>query len=126
MGRPSHTGIWYSTKGGRTMKAEQRNEPRIDASKPMITMNRIWKERLMSKASGPHEPRRRNPHMAPATPIMKELTAKALSFATSGRMQMISAAMSVSRIAIHDRRSEGRRVGKEGVSTGDSWGSPYQ
>ena len=57
----------------------------------------------MSKASGSHEPSLRNPHIAPATPIMNELTANALSFTSSGRIPMISAAMSMSRIAIHCR-----------------------
>ena len=40
---------------------------------------------------------------APATPMKNELTAKAVSLAYSGRMPMISAAMSMSRIAIHER-----------------------
>ena len=41
--------------------------------------------------------------MAPATPMKNELTAKAESLVRSGRKPMISAAMSMSRIAIHER-----------------------
>src|SRR5258707_11773168 len=40
---------------------------------------------------------------APATPTKNELTEKAESLALSGLMPMISAAMSMSRIAIHER-----------------------
>ena len=42
-------------------------------------------------------------HKPPATPMMKELTAKALSLAYMGRMPMTAAATSMSRIAIHSR-----------------------
>ena len=42
-------------------------------------------------------------HSAPATPMMKELTAKALSLAYIGRMPITAAATSMSRIAIHSR-----------------------
>src|SRR5262249_58387609 len=69
----------------------------------MMIMNSPWNERLMSKASGSHEPSRRKPHIAPAMPMKKELTAKAESLVLSGRKPMISAAMSMSRIAIHER-----------------------
>jgi hypothetical protein len=42
-------------------------------------------------------------HSAPATPTMKELTAKALSLAYMGRMPITAAATSMSRMAIHSR-----------------------
>ena len=42
-------------------------------------------------------------HNAPAMPMMKELTAKAVSLAYIGRMPMTAAATSMSRIAIHSR-----------------------
>ena len=58
----------------------------------------------MSKASGSHEPEPQEaPTCAPATPMKNELTAKAESLVRSGRKPMISAAMSMSRIAIHER-----------------------
>ncbi len=85
------------------MKAAPRNEPRIDPSPPMITMKRSWKERFTSKASGSHDPKRMNAHNAPATPMKKELTAKAESFACNGRIPITSAATSMSRVAIHAR-----------------------
>ena len=70
----------------------------------MMIMNRSWNERLMSKASGSHEPRCTKAHSAPATPMIERAdTANAESLACSGRMPMISAAMSMSRIAIHMR-----------------------
>ena len=62
-------GSWLRKIGISTMKAAPRNEPRIEPSPPMMTMNRIWNERLMSKASGSQEPSRRNAHSAPATPM---------------------------------------------------------
>ena len=40
---------------------------------------------------------------APATPVMKELTAKAQSVAYIGRMPITAAATAISRMAIHSR-----------------------
>ena len=47
-GMPSQVGIWLSISGRITMKAAPRNEPRIDPSPPMITMNSSWNERFTS------------------------------------------------------------------------------
>src|SRR5215470_38297 len=69
----------------------------------MITMNRMLNERFTSKASGSQEPRWTKAHNPPATPIKNELTAKADSLAYIGRMPMISAATSMSLVAIHAR-----------------------
>ena len=49
-------GAGSSTIGSITMKAAPRNEPRIEPSPPMMTMNSTWNERSMSKASGSQEP----------------------------------------------------------------------
>ena len=66
-------------------------------------MNSNWKERSIENAAGSHEPRCTNAQSAPATPTMKELTAKALSLAYIGRMPITAAATSMSRMAIHSR-----------------------
>jgi hypothetical protein len=51
------------------MKPAPRKDPRMLPSPPMMIMNSTWKERFTSNASGSHDPSRRNPHNAPATPI---------------------------------------------------------
>ena len=63
------------------MKAAPKKLPMIEPRPPMMTMNSSWNERSMLNAAGSHEPRCTKPHSAPATPTMKELTAKALSLA---------------------------------------------
>ena len=64
-----------------TMKAAPKKLPMIEPSPPMMIMNSSWNERSMENAAGSHEPRCTKPHSAPATPTMKELTAKAVSLA---------------------------------------------
>ena len=90
------------------MKAAPSRAPRIEPTPPITTMNSNSNERSIEKASGSHEPRCTKAHSAPATPITNELNAKAESLACSGRMPMISAAMSMSRIAIHIRPTRPR------------------
>ena len=75
----------------------------IEPMPPMMTMKSNWKERSMENAAGSQDPKWMKPHKAPATPTMKELTAKADSLAYMGRMPMTAAATSMSRMAIHSR-----------------------
>ena len=56
-GTPSALGRRFSAMGRITIKAAPRNDPRIDPSPPMITMNSSSNERFTSKASGSHPPR---------------------------------------------------------------------
>jgi len=77
--------------------------PMMEPMPPMITMNSRRNESSTEKAAGSQEPRWMKAQSAPATPMMKELTAKALSLAYIGRMPITAAATSMSRIAIHSR-----------------------
>ena len=86
-----------------TMKAAPKKLPMIVPRPPIMTMNSNWNERSTEKAAGSHDARWTKPHSAPAVPTKNELTAKAESLATSGRMPITSAATSISRIAIHCR-----------------------
>src|SRR5204862_459740 len=49
--RPTVCGAFVRRIGTRTMKAAPRNDPRMEPSPPMITMNRTRKESVTSKAS---------------------------------------------------------------------------
>ena len=69
----------------------------------MMTMNNSENERSTENAAGSQAPKWMKPHNAPATPTMKELTAKALNLAYIGRMPITAAATSMSRMAIHSR-----------------------
>jgi hypothetical protein len=67
--------------GSTTMKAAPKKLPMIEPRPPMMIMKSSWKERSMEKAAGSQPPRCTKPHIAPATPTMKLLTAKAVSLA---------------------------------------------
>lgn len=53
----------------------------IEPMPPMITMKSRRNEISTEKAAGSHAPRCTNAHRLPAIPMMKELTANALSLA---------------------------------------------
>ena len=68
----------------------------------MITMNSRRNETSTENAAAPTPQVHKCPQ-PPAMPMMKELTANALSLAYMGRMPITAAATSMSRIAIHSR-----------------------
>ena len=81
--------------GSKTINAAPINEPTTLPSPPIITMNKILNDRLMSKASDSAVPDQALKYKAPAIPIKNELTAKAFNLVASGLMPIISAAISI-------------------------------
>jgi hypothetical protein len=96
--------INFKPIGSVTIKPAPRNEPNIDPRPPIIIINKTGKDIvIMSNDSVTSiAPKKTAKYKAPETPIKKELMAKADNLVFKGGTPIISAAMSISLIAIHD------------------------
>ena len=109
---PSRRGACSRRIGSSTMKAAPRNEPRMLPSPPMMIMNRIWNERSMLERQRLDRAQvDERPQGAGDAAVERADRRRPRAWPCSGRMPMISAAMSMSRIAIQERPISRRASG---------------
>ena len=86
------------------MNPAPRNDPNIDPRPPIIIINKTGKDIVIisNDSVTSMAPRKTAKYKAPETPIKNELTAKADNLVFKGGTPIISAAISISLIAIHD------------------------
>ena len=95
------TKTFLNKTGSNTINAAPINDPKIEPKPPIIIINKTSKDWSIEKASvGSAAPNQTEKYRAPATPTKKLEIAKADILATRGFTPIISAAMSISLIAI--------------------------